>query len=403
MFVKISFEDEFKKVIFKEEYKCYEKLLALVKKVTKKEEKDFQLFFTDLEKTEIEIKDDLDIEYFLSQVDPDKVIREIRVVKREQIEKEAEPLKQDQIDSPYKEKPDIDVEPLEEPFELTEKEKPVTQEQPKETPVYVGEISESTFDIKEEKKEPIVMDDKDEELLNEASKNQLNTMEESFHLAIDKISQVRDKVAKRENKLKELPDKLEKQMEIKKKNEDRRKEKEIRKKKKMVRDQILHENVSCDMCKVHPIKGRRFNCMVCPDYDLCERCEASQAHSHPMMRILKPASFAEMLDYKKTFANMDRPKPKPTTKLPTFFNKPSPKPRPMPTHMSIKPRQPPKPVYINQPFDDTEKRQILDRILGNQVDEQTKINMINGFRHCNNEEFELKINAFFSSVLPGRK
>ena len=47
----------------------------------------------------------------------------------------------------------------------------------------------------------------------------------------------------------------------------------------------IHYNVECDVCGIAPIVGRRFNCTVCSNYDLCERCEASTAHSHPMLRL----------------------------------------------------------------------------------------------------------------------
>jgi hypothetical protein len=44
--------------------------------------------------------------------------------------------------------------------------------------------------------------------------------------------------------------------------------------------------VSCSNCKITPIIGKRFSCMVCPDLDLCEKCEGLSEHKHPMVRCI---------------------------------------------------------------------------------------------------------------------
>ncbi len=33
-----------------------------------------------------------------------------------------------------------------------------------------------------------------------------------------------------------------------------------------------HESIYCDGCNCHPIKGLRFKCDSCSDYDLCQQC-----------------------------------------------------------------------------------------------------------------------------------
>jgi len=52
----------------------------------------------------------------------------------------------------------------------------------------------------------------------------------------------------------------------------------------------VHHGVVCDGCNKGPIVGTRFKCQVCADYDLCEECEAKQLHpvSHPLLKMKVP-------------------------------------------------------------------------------------------------------------------
>jgi len=44
--------------------------------------------------------------------------------------------------------------------------------------------------------------------------------------------------------------------------------------------EVVHSMVTCDGCHASPIKGPRFKCKVCPDYDLCQHCFAKKAEIH---------------------------------------------------------------------------------------------------------------------------
>lgn len=53
---------------------------------------------------------------------------------------------------------------------------------------------------------------------------------------------------------------------------------------------VLHTNITCDGCD-GPVRGKRFKCTTCPDYDLCEACENKNVHpEHSLLRITAPGS-----------------------------------------------------------------------------------------------------------------
>lgn len=42
----------------------------------------------------------------------------------------------------------------------------------------------------------------------------------------------------------------------------------------------VHYSVTCDGCKKRPLKGTRYKCKTCADYDLCQTCKDAKIHSH---------------------------------------------------------------------------------------------------------------------------
>ena len=60
------------------------------------------------------------------------------------------------------------------------------------------------------------------------------------------------------------------------------------------RDSYVHRGVTCNNCQIIPIRGIRYRCANCADYDLCEVCEALDAahpKTHIFYKIRIPAPF----------------------------------------------------------------------------------------------------------------
>ncbi|KAL6055222.1 Next to BRCA1 gene 1 protein [Balamuthia mandrillaris] len=53
---------------------------------------------------------------------------------------------------------------------------------------------------------------------------------------------------------------------------------------------VQHIGITCDNCGQCPIRGNRFKCGNCDDFDLCEACEANHNHrgDHLFIKIRRP-------------------------------------------------------------------------------------------------------------------
>lgn len=57
----------------------------------------------------------------------------------------------------------------------------------------------------------------------------------------------------------------------------------------------IHEGIECDGCSVNPIRGLRFKCSVCKNYDLCSACEERLSHEHAMLKISVPGGAPDVM------------------------------------------------------------------------------------------------------------
>ena len=63
----------------------------------------------------------------------------------------------------------------------------------------------------------------------------------------------------------------------------------------------IHFNYSCDGCKMNPIRGNRYKCKGCQDFDFCESCyqKNKESHGHEFTKIEKPKN-TRRLGHKNT-------------------------------------------------------------------------------------------------------
>ena len=64
-----------------------------------------------------------------------------------------------------------------------------------------------------------------------------------------------------------------------------------------------HEGVRCDGCDVKPMKGLRYKCKMCPDFDFCHKCRVSRSHPHTEFYMWQPfwVAIVPLPDVKKYY------------------------------------------------------------------------------------------------------
>ena len=75
------------------------------------------------------------------------------------------------------------------------------------------------------------------------------------------------------------------------------------------KEEIVHEYYICDGCEMEPIKGIRYHCKECPDFDFCENCYENKKHEHKhnFEAIKKPVD--PMKEQKNEIKKEDKQKP----------------------------------------------------------------------------------------------
>lgn len=68
--------------------------------------------------------------------------------------------------------------------------------------------------------------------------------------------------------------------------------------------QTRHSGICCTVCRTQPIVGKRYKCLVCSDFDLCEECDLKNPHVHPMVRCIARQDEDALFQLRKKFVKL---------------------------------------------------------------------------------------------------
>ena len=166
---------------------------------------------------------------------------------------------------------------LEETLKEIEEIKKQKKAKKEEAKIVLNEFTKKVKELEKKKKDIITQLDKEIKANNTEITNIKKNSDQEIK-SLDKKLNDLDKVA---NNLKEkLSIPLDKKSKLKSKAKTKEKVEPIE----------IHYEYICDGCNMAPIKGIRYHCKQCPDYDLCEKCFSSEKkanHTHDFQPIKK--------------------------------------------------------------------------------------------------------------------
>ena len=69
----------------------------------------------------------------------------------------------------------------------------------------------------------------------------------------------------------------------------------------------IHHGITCDICSTRNIIGKRYKCLNCVNFDICETCESNDAHSqHPMVRVSETENEHILIKITKKYGKMKK-------------------------------------------------------------------------------------------------
>lgn len=178
----------------------------------------------------------------------------------------------------------------------------------------------------------------------------------------------------------------------------------------------VHTGVTCDGCRMYPIVGKRYKCINCPDFDLCDSCEQKCIHNHPMLRMMSAAS-ANLYTQTARFFNNFADKFNPANfvkkmrnsedhggcpRMRRFRNLRNQQNMRIPQEsedFEIREETVPTNNQFVEPVEiKNEKSELIDFIFGGTKDEQVKEELLARYAHLNIEDFYIVIQQNIDSI-----
>lgn len=298
MYLKIKFANKTKKVLFKEELKTHESFVSFLEKLTSLNRRDFELTFIDHEEETLSINDQFDLDYFVTENSKSNFLT-VNIISDAFQESLSGPVqlkeswmfdgqsKTDMNPQPTEPSASTPV-PVQYLFTLAkptsemniQTEKVATKEQFIETrPTEVKNSSEQTslpesvqIQLECKKTQTQIPAQPSPCLLLNLEDHCINASQIDRSL-FDRIEALERSVFEKSQNKPEESSISTKQAQI-----------ESVPVKTKVEIKTVHLGVTCDSCHKNSFVGKRFKCLVCLDYDLCEECEDQNLHLHPMIR-----------------------------------------------------------------------------------------------------------------------
>jgi len=295
MYLKIKFANKTKKVLFKEELKTQESFVSFLEKLTTLNRNDFKVTFIDHENENLSINDQFDLDYFMTENAKSNFLT-IDITPETNHESTVDPLQlreswvvegqslADVIPAQITTQCSTST-PISAPLCLSlakqtsemniQTEKVTTKEQFIETKTTEVRNSSEQTNFPEAVQIQLECKTTQTQVPTQSTPILLNLEDPQFNASqIDKSlferieALERSVFEKSQLKVEDTKPTLANHTTSKTKMEVK----------------TVHLGVTCDGCHRSSFVGKRFKCLICPDYDLCEDCEDQNQHLHPMIR-----------------------------------------------------------------------------------------------------------------------
>lgn len=342
MFLKLSYKNKEKDIPLQRETQNLDSLKKQIEEFTEKKENSLLISFIDLDEEVVQVKDEFDLEYMLEQVEPSLVVKiedkddnvtaapaekeaethQTLADLTEQLKEETQQSAAQQIPEPIPQSADVQIKEQAPKLETKHSDDGrvvVKMALPVDAEFQPVCDNECSLDITMINK---VFDPKSEHIDNrydftkhrESHEDRKNVKEECNAVSRSDLQNALDKhtfdellktnptVVDLGTKIEELGKLIETSFASIKKDIANQSQasisvKSAEKPQRASLVKTVHKGVRCDNCNKNPLEGRRFKCLQCSDYDLCEACEALNEHRHPMIRFSEPTNrdFAEQI------------------------------------------------------------------------------------------------------------